>query len=664
MVKLKRIYEYLQALGDASVDRAIAQALPTADPATLGPMALILLQRRQTDGGLAIVENYHRLPPAVRQTVLQHAPELTRALRIAMGNHKTAGPANAIHIIRRSASVRLAYLIADQLRHGQDELKDESAHCLLEMARRTAGDADGQNAPSGEPVEVAFVSSAVQEAIKFYAQHQRRDVLLAMFSLPLPGVTKLLASVGGMGTTWTHPVGVLLTRSDTPAVRRALLPALSVQALHPFALDGIGLALDTGQIAHAVSRWHLLLLKRYRNPIKRIKNAERFVPGRDDDQKPDKQQNRPGSPSGSLPGVTPGLAAWLAELPMERPTLTRHLGALAFAADPATRLAALRRLLALADKDDPQSQVHHAIAGFCTDKRPELVRIAVTHLIRWGYPDITKVLAHLINSPDPGIQKIAGKRLVPVAFPRLWESWPRLNRAQRLAAGRALIKIDPGFHAALHDKLATLDVSNKTRALSIIGELNQGLLLQDTLFRLCRDSDPKVVSAAVKALGSADPAKALPVIEAALQHEDARVRANAVEALAQLDAGRHADVLASMTTEHEANRARANAIQALMQMRAGEALQALSRMLGDPRAEHRASALWLVETMGIAEVAREVAEMSISEPDPKVRKKASAVIQAVILDMSRPLPIHGLFDEDDKAPTPDDQPEHAGRVAG
>lgn len=655
MAKLKRIYEYLQGLGDVSVDRAFAQALPTADPATLGPMALILLQRRQTDGGLAIVENFHRLPPAVRQTVLQHAPELTKPLRVAIGNHKTAGPANAIHIIRRSASVRLAYLIADQLRHGQDELKDESAHCLLEMAQRTTSDTDGQYAPAGEPVEVAFVSSAVQEAIKFYAQHQRRDVLLAMFSLPLPSVTKLLASVGGMGTTWTHPVGVLLTRSDTPAVRRALLAAMSVQALHPFALDGIGLALDTGHITHAVSHWHLLLLKRYHNPIKRVKNAERFVPGKDHYQKLNKQQG--------TPGYMQGLAAWIAELPMERPTLIRHLGALSAAADPATRLAALRRLLALAEAESPQSQVHHAIAGFCTDKKPELVRVAVTHLIRCGYPDITKVLAHLINSPDPGIQKIAGKRLVPVAFPRLWESWPRLNQAQRLAAGRALIKIDPGFHAALHDKMATLDSAIKLRALSIISELNQGLLLQDTLLRLCRDSDAKVVSAAVKALGSADPEKALPVIEAALKHEDDRVRANAVEAIAHLDASRHADVLASMTDEREANRARANAIQALMQMRTGEALQALSRMLGDPRAEHRASALWLVETMGVAEVARDVAEMSISEPDPKVRKKAGAVIQAVIQNMSRPLPIQGLFEEDENV-TPDDQTKHPDRVAG
>lgn len=651
MAKLKRIYEYLQALGDASVDRAIAQALPTADPTTLGPMALILLQRRQTDGGLALVENYHRLPPAIRQTVLQHAPELTRALRIAMGNHKSAGPANAIHIIRRSASVRLAYLIADQLRHGRDELKDDAARCLLEMAQRTTGDADEQHSPVGEPMEVAFVSSAVQEAIKFYAQHQRRDVLLAMFSLPLPAVTELLASLGGLGTTWTHPVGVLLTRSDTPAVRRALLPALGVQALHAFALDGLGLALDTGCLDHAVSHGHLLLLKRYRSAMKRIKNADRFVPGKAVYQEP------------GPPGHTRGLVAWLAELPMERPTLIRHLGALSAASDPATRLAALRRLLTRAENENAQSQVHHAIAGFCADTKPELVRIAMTHLIRCGYPDITKVLAHLISSADPGVQKIAGKRLVPVAFPRLWESWPRLDKSQRLAAGRALIKIDPGFHAALHDKLALHDPAVKTRALSIVSELNQGLLLQDMILRLCRDSDPKVVSAAVKALGSADPQRALPVIEAALKHEDDRVRANAVEAMAHLDAGRHIDLLAGMTGEGEANRARANAIQAMMQMRTGEALRALSRMLGDPRAEHRASALWLVETMGIAEVAHEVAEMSISEPDPKVRKKAGAVIQAVIQHMSQPLPIHGLFD--DPEPTARDaQPEHTDRAAG
>lgn len=642
MSKVQEIHAYLQARPDPCVDQAFAAALPTADPASLDPLARILMQRRQTHGNVALIQQYHRLPESTQQTILQNAPELTRALRVAMGNQKTTGPANALHIIRRSASVRLAYLVADHLRYGLDELKDEAALCLLEMAERTTTEDTEATIAVCDPVETAFVFSAIRDAIKFYAQHQRKEVLLAMFSLPLPAVTELLSSLVPLGTDWTHPTGVLLTRSDTPAVRRALLPALCVQPLHPFALDGIGLSLETGNITQALHHWHLLRLKRYRTAVKRIKNAERYVP--------DTSAYGSQGPAGS----TLGLVTWLAELPMEQHALVRQLAALNQAPEPATRLAALRRLLSLADHAKPDDKAHHAIAGFCTDHKPELVRIALTHLIRCEYPDITKVLAQLINSPNPEVQRIASKRLAPVAFPKLWDSWPKLDRPHKLAAGRALIKIDPGFHAQLHDKLCLPDPAAKTRALSIISELNQGLLLQDKIRQLCRDSNPRIVASAIRALGSADPDRALPVIEMALDHEDDRVRANAVEALAQLDTGRHADLLANMTTEREANRARANAIHALMQMRAGEAIQALSRMLCDTRPEHRASALWLVQEMGVAEVARDVAEMSITEPDKTVREKAGHVIQNIIGQMSQPAPIQILLD--DAVPN---EPNHA-----
>jgi len=646
MAKLKQIYERLQGIADPCVNRAMAQALPTADRDALGLMALILLQRRQLQGTIGLVEQYHRLPEPIRHTVLQHAPELTRALRIAMDNKKTRGPANAVDIIRRSGSVRQAYLIADQLRHGHDDLKDESARCLLEMAERTTAGADPASKSAWEPIETAFVISAVREAIKFYAQHSRQDTLLAMFSLPLPAVSSLLGSLGPAGTPLIHQTGVLLTRSDTHAVRRALIQALVEQGLQPFAIDGLRLCVEAGTFGQALGSWHLLLLKRYRNVLKRVKNVESYTPAPDFYKKPaDPRQAR-------------GLATWLTELPQDRHRQVRLLGMLNKAQDPATRLGALRKLLALAEGAPANAPVHTAIAGFCNDPSQPLVRVALTHLIRCHYPDTARVLAQLVNSPHPQVQRIAGKRLVPVAFSRLWDSWHRLDPNQRLAAGRALIKIDPTFHTVLGDKLSMSDTPTKLRALSIIGELNQGLLFQDAILRLCRDRDPHIVSAAVKALGTAEPSRAAPAIQTALDHEDDRVRANAVEALARLDSARHIDRLSEMTHEGEGNRARANAIQALMQMRAQDALHALSRMLTDPRPRHRTSALWLVESMGITEVARDVAEMAISEPDPQVRQRAERVILQVIDQMSQPLPIHSLVCEDSPTLDPPRQ-DHA-----
>ena len=214
MSKLQDIHNFLRAKPDPCVDQAFAQALPTADQGSLVPIAQTLLQRKHTQGNVALIEQFHRLPELTQQAILQDAPELTKALRIAMGEHKSAAPANALHIIRQSGSVRLVYLIPDQLRHGLSQLKDEAAKCLLEMALRTTAD-NTEAKVVLDATEAGFVISAVREAMRFFGQHQRKDVLIAMLALPLSAVTELLASLEPLGKDWTHPTGVMLTRSDT-----------------------------------------------------------------------------------------------------------------------------------------------------------------------------------------------------------------------------------------------------------------------------------------------------------------------------------------------------------------------------------------------------------------------------------------------------------------
>jgi len=648
MAKLHQLYQRLKSIPDRCIDQAIAQAMPTADPGSLSMMAKVLLDRKQGQGPVALIEQYHRLPKDLQERILQHAPEFTRALRMAIGNKQTQGPANTVHIIRRSMSTRQAYLIAEQLRKGHDDLKDESARCLLEMAQRTTvcQTTDTVAQPVVDPIEAGFIESAVREAIRFHPQHNRKDVLLAMFSLPLPAVASLLRTLKEVGSSLVQEAGVALTKSDTQAVRRSLLIALPVDGLGPYVLDGLRVGVETGTLRQALTRWHLLKLRRYRLPLARIKNPEGYCPD-------------PGSYKRVKDQAGPGLATWFTALPLDRPSKIRQLGALRDADDPSTRLQALRSLLDLAQTAPPDAPVHSAIAGYCTDQIQPIARVALAHMIHCDYPATVKVLAQLINSPHEEVQRIAGRRLAPVAFSRLWDNWPKLDHAQRIGAGRALIKIDPKFHTTLADQLTMTDKPTKLRALSIVEKLNQGMLVQDRLLRLSADSDPYIVSAAIKALGSAEPDVASAVVESALDHEDKRVRANAVEALAQLDVARHADRIAGMTHENQTNRARANAIHVLMQTRTSNALSALSAMLSDPRPKHRASALWVVESLGIAEVAREVAEMSISETDPQIKLKAGCVISEIIDLMSQPLPIHILRFDEDSAEQPQAQEDHA-----
>src|SRR5690606_13404648 len=112
---------------------------------------------------------------------------------------------------------------------------------------------------------------------------------------------------------------------------------------------------------------------------------------------------------------------------------------------------------------------------------------------------------------------------------------------------------------------------------------------------------------------------------AALDHADARVRANAVEALQQLESVEQAEDRLRDMAQADHNRPRANAIGALLEMQAGDALAALNRMLIDERPEQRVSALWLVKSMGVMEVARQIAELALRDADPDVRGRARDV---------------------------------------
>jgi hypothetical protein len=140
MAKLHQIFQRLKSTPGQGIDLAIAQAMPTADLGSLSMMAKTLLERKQGLGLVALVEQYHRLPKDLQENILHRVPDLTRALRRVIGNKHAQGQANTIHLIRRAMATRQAYLIAEQLRKGRDELKDESARCLLEMAEKTAPD--------------------------------------------------------------------------------------------------------------------------------------------------------------------------------------------------------------------------------------------------------------------------------------------------------------------------------------------------------------------------------------------------------------------------------------------------------------------------------------------------------------------------------------------
>ncbi|MEX0744159.1 MAG: HEAT repeat domain-containing protein [Phycisphaeraceae bacterium] len=601
----------------------MAAALPTADAAAIRCIAPMLLARDQPEGTLGLVMQYHRLPAEIQTQVVEHVPRLFRPLREAAARRQGHGPANVIALVQRSRNARLAYLVSEQLRHGAEALRAPAGACLLRLAELAASDPKPERLPTLDAEAAAFLQTAITDAVKRFARHRESSVLLAMaWLLPRP-VDEASRELVDVKSPAGAAMSTLLRRAEHPAVRRALLPMLAFPAKADAALDGLRCCADAGLLGDVLVHHHLLLLPDVRRPLSRVKNIESLWPD---------AVRRRALETSALRGVP----AWLDALPADTAQRAAHLASLCDAPDAGTRLAVLRRLMKLtgeaAEDADTAQALAQRLMAFCDDPEPALARIALRHLIASGHAELPRLLTRLVNSPHESVRKLAGMRLAPLGFVRLWAMWPKLDPERRVAAAQALMKIDPHFHRMVGEKLKLDDRATRLRALSMIEQLNQGSFFEATLKRLAGDKDEHVASAAVRALGTAPGEAPTQAVEQALEHPDSRVRANAIEALEQLDEVHDEKQLDRLMTmaEEEVNRPRANAIRALMQSRTREALQALTHMLNDPRREHRASALWLIQDMGLLSVARQVAEMSLRDPDEQIRQRADGVIRELI----------------------------------
>jgi len=633
MAVIHRLYERLRGLEDASVDLALAGALPTAEPTALRLIALLLLERGHAQSLRGLVRHFDRLPQEVQTTVIRHARALYRPLREAAAEKNSPAPLHALRIIHRSGSTRLAYLIAEQLNRGAAEVRQEAASALLDMAQTVAE-------VLGDAVEASYLHAAVQEAVIQYRQHERQEVLLALAVLAARPMDKVDAALAEPRHAARQPLEALLEAAEHVEMREALLCLAHRPSLTQAAMRGLERAAAQGEVSDVLAHWPMLLLPDIAKAVSPLGEAA------------NEYLTDHSAETWSAEAAI-GLPQWIATLKLPLSTQLQALGQLVHHPDAATRLAALRHLMQLGDRicrreaerlggvaraaeSGELRAVQAAIEGFCLDAVVCIARPALRYLVRCHWPQLTRLLLQLVNGEQEQMRQVAGEYLAPLGFDRFWMSWPRLNGAQRVAAGRALIKLDPCLHRHLAQRLES-GGDACIRALMMIRELNQGAFFEEALMALSNSEDTRIASAAVAALASVQSRQAIETLEHSLEHEDQRVRANSVEALKQLNWSHHVEQLADMAVSED-NRVRANAIDHLLELQSQEALVALRAMLADERPAHRISALWLIQKAGLIELVRLVAQRSISDPDDPVRRRAGRVIQHLIRAMDNVKP--------------------------
>lgn len=619
------------AESDPAVDRALAGALPSADAMAQKLIVVSLLSRSHSQARKSLIVNLHRLSPALAQRVLRNAPNLTREIRLAMDRDDDQSKLNAVRMVEENEDIRLASVVADLLRHASAQLRERLGLVLCRHARAIAqGSSDTQ--------QRTLIAEQVVELVKLYRHHEQPSVLEAMLELwPItgehvgaifddprnPATTAMQRVIQGMANH--HASRYLFELADYAPLRVPVLEAIS-------------------QLA-AAGQW-VALLSQTKHPagpaMRRLLHAARpahmLVPDQKTASELDSQ-------------CAARLPAWIDALNLSADTCVAELAKLLEHQDQRVRMMAMHRLAARHDQAELQATatIADAMTRAALGDDNQLARIALNWLIADKPSHLPKLLTQLASHDDPAIRTIATRRLAPVGFARAWASWPDMSPSRRLTAGKALLKIDRQFHAQLASRLQQRGRPTRLRALGMIQTLNQGEFFEQPLIQLLHGEDEVVAASAAAALGTASTDKAKQALTQGLDHADARVRGNCVEALESHAAVDHVAKLVQMAQSDD-NRPRANAIKALMSMRTSDALAALDRMLSDRRARHRTSALWLVEHLGVLGMSHAVAELAVADPDTNVRDRAGRVIQELIELIEQPTSIELSPDDQQQAP--------------
>ncbi len=682
MTQLNALYRRVTALADPSVAHALAAALPTAQGEAQSLLVDQLLLRNTLEGNAALIQYYHLLPHDLQPNVAKHLTACIGPLRAALARTDAHSRANVLAIIRLHGSPDLAYLPAEVLRNGHVELHTPAAATLLTLTlqvfnefenpdetpapRMAAKQAPRSNLAAANsqalaplPLQAGQIQAALGDALASFPRHRQRAILLSLMHLA-PHPLTARADFSDPRSPVVTATRFLLSGAGHAATRRALPCAMLVPTLRQAALAGLQSHQATPAFADVYAHGHILT-----HPA--VKTALASCP--------QPHQLLPDAPAiARMPAQTQRfLPAWIAALPLPSGDKARLLGQLgqARAANPAaqpsaqvskspksagptpslpppnpplsvtippssttyhphpqTRFSALRQLIALDVMPGPVSP-RTIIATFLDDPESAIACVALRHLLRVAWDGLPRTLARLVNSPHATVRHLAGQRLAPLAFTKLWDAWPQMPEDRQLIAGRAMLKLNAEFVHHLADKLALPQRAVRLRAIAMIHTLNQGPFFEQALLALAAGPDEVVAATAVRALGAIASPATLAALETALHHEDARVRANAIEALEHVKSVRHVQQLMSIARD-DVGRPRANAIKALFAMRTRDALSALATMLQDTQPEHRLSALWLVETMGLLDVARQVAEMSLTDPEPRVKARADRVITRLL----------------------------------
>jgi hypothetical protein len=451
------------------------------------------------------------------------------------------------------------------------------------------------------------LDAAIADALARYPDHRQEPVVVAaarMAVSPGPRLASLLAETD-------HPAMFALRRAvgdtEDPAVRREYLRWLGRPVLAGQVARRLHDILDAAPRADVMSNAHLLRVPARRRMMRLVDRPIRCIP-------PLAQAvTDPEFVQCALPG-------WIRALGVSTPIRVRSLADLVALPAPLARLLAIEEL-----RRETAPLAAEVVALAMLDREPRIARLAATAACFDGEPVVTEdTLARAARSTDASLATLARHRLARRSIGRFMAVRDDLHPAAAAAAGAFHLEHErSAFIEAMRAALDGGPAASRRRAVALARRMRivpDGAL---SLIKLTRETDSRLVSAAVAAMADATDESSLRLVALALDHAEPRVAANAVEAWAARRPREYGRI--EPKCDSRVHRVRANAIRAVIQTGSGDGETQLHRMLDDDDERHRVSGIWAASAARSVDMIAHLRFLVQRDPSDDVRRRAAVV---------------------------------------
>jgi len=590
MKKAQKIYQILAQTRNRAADKALLEALHWAEGSYQAVLLNILLGRGQGRAMAELIRSYHQFGPKEQGILHDRVESLFAGLHSAVSDKDGQTRLNVLKIIQKTQYYRAADVVVGLLRHRNPQIAQLAGTVLRELAEKCVAERPAQRGNSTHKAKQSAEATSYQQVmhkalhaalLQYPRLHQQEEAIQAALIFAPPNEKNFWQDYLHPWHTVCKNVKDVLLRHGGPRTAQFCLSGLGQEALRATAARSISRCRDRDYI--------LELARNYKHD-----NSEAISKG----------LQLIKNPVWLDPNILPlaylnaeeqiMLLQFITSLGVARERIAEYLGGSITELTKPALLWAVEILPAGGD-----FKTVGWLKKILATPHEDVVLAALDALINIKPTQLAQIMAEQFDSSHRRVRVKAFEYFQEIAFQSYWKSFETLPQEQQIKAGTAVFKVDPEAPQRWQEYARSEKIQDRLQAIRVVRLLGLVGGCLEVIMDMVSDSQAKIRSCAVAGLGEIKDHGNTAVeeyLKKALGDKDARVRANAVEALERRGAIWAVDLIEPLTKSNN-NRIRANAIKALLRWRVASARNSIAAMLADGRRAHRLSANWVVENI-------------------------------------------------------------------